>query len=93
MKILANLAVQTIASDHVTLSCVFTGREQEMAAGSAVLVTSKSVADGLYQSLVGQNPNLSRIGDCYGRKLAENFGSPEPDFLDMPYRREVVELS
>ena len=90
--------------DHVTLSCVFTGREQELAASSVVLVTSKSVADGLYQSLLGTTPNLSRIGDCYGpgtiaaavhsgRKLAENFGSPGPDFLDMPYLREVTELS
>ena len=104
VKILANLAVQAVALDHVTLSCVFTRREQELAASSVVLVTSKSVADGLYQSLIGTTPNLSRIGDCYGpgtiaaavhsgRKLAENFGSPGPDFLDMPYLREVTELS
>jgi dimethylamine/trimethylamine dehydrogenase len=91
VTITANMAVQGIAEDHVTLGCVFTERKQKL-------------EDGLYQSLADKNPNLSRIGDCYGpgtiaaavhsgRKLAENFGSPPPDFLDLPYLREVTELS
>jgi dimethylamine/trimethylamine dehydrogenase len=47
---------------------------------------------------------MTRIGDCFspgtiaaavhgGRKFAEEFGSPLPDFLDLPYRREVIGLS
>jgi dimethylamine/trimethylamine dehydrogenase len=100
VKIVANQAVHAIAADHVTLSCVFTKREQLLAASSVVLVTAKTVEDGLYQNL----PKFSRIGDCYspgtiaaavhsGRKLAEEFGKAPPDFLDLPYRREVIELS
>ena len=104
VNIIANMAVQSIAPGHVTLSCVFTEREQALEASSIVLVTARNAEDGLYQSLIGKNPHLSRIGDCYGpgtiaaavhsgRQLAENFGSPPPDFLDMPYLREVTELS
>jgi dimethylamine/trimethylamine dehydrogenase len=100
VKIVANQAVHAIAADHVTLSCVFTEREQKLEASSVVLVTAKNVEDGLYQNL----PGFSRIGDCYspgtiaaavhsGRKLAEDFGTAPPDFLDLPYRREVIELS
>ena len=46
----------------------------------------------------------TRAGDCYGpgtiaaavhsgRNFAENFGRPEPDFLEIPFRREVTALS
>jgi dimethylamine/trimethylamine dehydrogenase len=98
--IMANLAVHAVAADHATLSCVFTERQHKIEASSIVLVTAKSVDDGLFQNL----PEFSRIGDCYspgtiaaavhsGRKLAEGFGAPPPDFLDLPYRREVIELS
>ena len=104
VKIIANTAVQSVAPDHVTLSCVFTARETQLAASSVVLVTARIVSDGLFQSLTGSQTNLSRIGDCFGpgtiaaavhsgRKLAENFGAAEPDFLGMPYLREVTELS
>jgi len=104
VTITANMAVRSIAKDHVTLACVFTGRQHDLATGSVVLVTSKSVADGLYQSLAGTHHNLSRIGDCYapgtiaaavhsGRKLAEGFGEPLEDFLALPYLKETTELS
>ncbi len=104
VKIIANTAVQEVAHDHVALSCVFTGRIHQQEAGSVVLVTCKNVNDQLFQQLAGKHPNVSRIGDCYGpgtiaaavhsgRKFAEEFGFPKTDFLDMPYRREVTELS
>jgi dimethylamine/trimethylamine dehydrogenase len=46
----------------------------------------------------------SRAGDCYGpgtiaaavhsgRRFAEDFGRPERDFLEIPFRREVTALS
>jgi dimethylamine/trimethylamine dehydrogenase len=104
VKIEANSAVQAIAGDHVTLACVFTGRTRELEAGSVILVTARNVGDHLYQSSVDKIPSLSRIGDCFGpgtiaaavhsgRKFAEEFGSPPPDFFGLPYRREVIELS
>jgi len=88
----------------VTIGCIFTGRTSELGAGSVVLVTARNVRDQLYQSSVDKIPSLSRIGDCFGpgtiaaavhsgRKLAEEFGAPPPDFFGLPYRREVIELS
>jgi dimethylamine/trimethylamine dehydrogenase len=104
VKIEANSAVQEIVAGHVTLGCVFTGRTRELEAGSVVLVTARNVSDQLFQSSVEKINNLARIGDCFspgtiaaavhaGRKYAEEFGSPPPDFLDLPYRREVIGLS
>ncbi len=104
VKIKANSAVQTIASDHVTLGCVFTGRTHELDASGVILVTARNVTDHLFQSSMDKIPNLSRIGDCFGpgtiaaavhsgHKFAEEFGSPPPDFLGLPYRREIIELS
>jgi dimethylamine/trimethylamine dehydrogenase len=97
----ANTALQSIADDHVTVACTFTGRERRIEAQSTILVTAKGVDDSLFHAL--PTGTATRIGDCYspgtiaaavysGRKLAEGFGEPQPDFLDMPYRREVTEL-
>ncbi len=102
LKIEANTALQSVSHDHVTLACVFTTRERKLAADTTVLVTSRQVDDALFHSLNGTT--ATRIGDCYspgtiaaavhsGRKLAETFGDPPTDFLDLPYRREVTELS
>ena len=96
--------MQSVAAGHVTLGCVFTGRTRELEASSVVLVTARNVRDQLFQSSVEKINNLARIGDCFspgtiaaavhaGRKFAEEFGSPLPDFLDLPYRREVIGLS
>jgi dimethylamine/trimethylamine dehydrogenase len=104
VSIVANTAVQAIAGDHVILSCVFTGRTHKLEASSVILVTARNAGDQLFQSSVDKMPNLSRIGDCFspgtiaaavhsGRKFAEEFGSPPLDFLDLPCRREVTELS
>jgi dimethylamine/trimethylamine dehydrogenase len=98
----ANTALQAVAEDHVTLACTFTGRERKIEASSTILVTAKNVDDALYHAL--PMGTATRIGDCYspgtiaaavhaGRKFAEGFGDPEPDFLSLPYRREVTELS
>ena len=97
----ANTAVQSIAHGHVTLACTFTGKERNIEAQCTVLVTAKDVDDILFHAL--PMGSATRIGDCYspgtiaaavysGRKWAEGFGEREPDFLDMPYRREVTEL-
>jgi dimethylamine/trimethylamine dehydrogenase len=102
VTIKANMAVQSVSADHATLACVFTGKPEQISAHSVVMVTAKDVEDELFNTI--STPHASRIGDCYspgtiaaavhsGRKLAEGFGEPEPDFLEMPYRREVTELS
>ena len=104
VKIEANTAVQKIAADHVVASCIFTGHTRKLEANSVILVTARHVRDQLFQSIGDKIPNMSRIGDCFspgtiaavvhsGRKFAEEFGSPPMDFLDLPYRREVTELS
>lgn len=102
VKIEANMALQSVASDHLTLACVFTGKQTSVMAQCVVMITAKEVDDHLFQEI--SSPQVSRIGDCYspgtiaaavysGRKLAEGFGESEPDFLEMHYRREVTELS
>jgi dimethylamine/trimethylamine dehydrogenase len=98
----ANLALQTVEGAHVTLACVFTGKLQELETHAVVMVTAKDADEKLFHAIAASN--ITRIGDCYspgtiaaavhsGRKLAEGFGEAECDFLDMPYRREVTELS
>ena len=104
VRIIANHAVSAIARDHVTLDCVFTGEPVGLEAGACVLVTSRRPVDGLWHALEGQGVAASRAGDCFGpgtiaaavhsgRKFAEAFGKPTPDFLDLPFRREVTALS
>ena len=104
VKVLANHAVSAIAHDHVTLDCVYTGAAHTLAAGSTVLVTSRAPVDGLWPALQAAGIAASRAGDCYGpgtiaaavhsgRNFAENFGRPERDFLEIPFRREVTALS
>jgi dimethylamine/trimethylamine dehydrogenase len=104
VKIIANHAVAGIAPDYVTLSCVFSGAETQLAAGATVLVTARQPEDELWQALVQQGVAASRAGDCYGpgtiaaavhagRRFAEDFGRPPRDFLDLPFRREVTALS
>jgi dimethylamine/trimethylamine dehydrogenase len=60
--------------------------------------------DDLFHALTAAGITATRAGDCYGpgtiaaavhsgRKFAEGFGQPEPDYLDQPFRREVTALS
>jgi dimethylamine/trimethylamine dehydrogenase len=104
IKIIANQAVVGIGADHVSLECVFTGERSPLAAGSVVLVTARSPVDGLWQALSAAGLPASRAGDCYGpgtiaaavhsgRRFAEDFGRPEIDFLEIPFKREVTALS
>ena len=104
VKVEANQGLASVSAGHVTLACVFTGRLRELEAGSVVLVTARNVRDQLFQAAAEKINNLACVGDCFspgtiaaavhaGRKFAEEFGSPRPDFLDLPYRREVIGLS
>jgi dimethylamine/trimethylamine dehydrogenase len=104
VKIVANNGLSAVARDHVTLACVYTGTPSKLEAGSVVLVTTRQPEDGLWHGLLAQGLAASRAGDCFGpgtiaaavhsgRRFAEDFGRPEPDFLDMPFRRELTALS
>jgi dimethylamine/trimethylamine dehydrogenase len=104
VRIIANSALSSIAHDHVTLDCVYTGVASHLEAGSTLLVTARRPVDGLWHALQAQGHESSRAGDCYGpgtiaaavhsgRNFAENYGSPPPDFLDIPFLREVTALS
>jgi len=104
VKILANHAVVAIGEGNVTLECTYTGESTPLAAGSVVLVTARRPVDGLWQALIAAGIPASRAGDCYGpgtiaaavhsgRRFAEEFGVPERDFLEIPFRREVTALS
>jgi len=104
VRIEANKAVSAIAAEHVTTQCTFTMDETRLPTASVVLVTARKPHDALFHRLSAQGIACTRAGDCYGpatiaaavhagRKFAEYFGSPEPDHLDQPFRREVTALS
>ena len=104
VRIEANQGLQAIAAGLVTTACVFTGRTRDFEASSVILVTDRDAGDQLFQSAQEKIKNMARIGDCFspgtiaaavhaGRQFAEEFGTPPVDFLDLPYLREVIELS
>ncbi len=100
IEILANTDVTSVAADHVTLACVFTGKASALPCGSTVLVTARDPVDQLYHDLVKKNFSVSRAGDCHGpgtiaaavyagRRFAEDFGGTANDI----FRREVTALA
>jgi dimethylamine/trimethylamine dehydrogenase len=104
ITIVANTAVEAIAAGHVTATCVFTGQQTAIPAASSVLVTARRVRDGLYHEILSAGLRASRAGDCFGpstiaaavhsgRKFAEDFGAVPLDHLELPFRREVTDLS
>ena len=100
IEIFANTDVTSVAAGHVTLTCVFTGKESTLPCDAALLVTARGPADRLYHELVTKNFPVSRAGDCYGpgtiaaavyagRRFAEEFGGT-PNAI---FRREVTALA
>jgi len=91
------------------LACVFTGRTERVAAGSAVLVTMQSPEDALYRELGARADDLRRagirklvrIGDCLAPgtiAAAVYSGHRFARDLDVladavPFKRENVELA
>jgi dimethylamine/trimethylamine dehydrogenase len=68
----ASHAVTATESGTVHTSCVFTGREAELAAGAAVLVTARLPEDAVYRGLVERRGDwadaglktVRAVGDC-----------------------------
>jgi dimethylamine/trimethylamine dehydrogenase len=88
------------AHGQFTSACTYTGREEQAACGSLILVTGRLPDDRLFHELTARNDprlmTLVRIGDClapgliadavYGaHRFARHFGEPENA---APLRRE-----
>ena len=82
----------------VEIACVFTETTRRLACDATVLVTMRTPIDDLWQA----RPDLTRIGDALGpstiaaavysgHRYARELG--EPGTGNVPFRRELVELS
>ena len=99
--------VSEIAGGGVTLECIYTEREHEIACGTFVPVTMRQSVDALYHSVQAAlpeqgAPSLTRIGDCFGpgtiaaavyggHRYARELGVPQTDAT--PFRRELPHLA
>jgi dimethylamine/trimethylamine dehydrogenase len=103
-----NHTVTGVAADHVVAMNVLVDEEWELAADTVVMVTSRLPEESLFLELEGvvggQLASLRGIGDAWapgtiasavwsGRRFAEEFDATLPPNDDVPFRREVTELS
>ena len=104
ITVMANSNLAAVRPGAADLACVFTGRQQTVAAASVVLVTARRPRADLYDALaaqVGQGSlrTLLRIGDCFqpgtiatavfgGRRAAEGLDQPKADIIG--FRTEPV---
>jgi dimethylamine/trimethylamine dehydrogenase len=72
VEIVASHAVMATVPDGVRCTCVFTGRERDIAAGAAVFVTARLPEDAVYQGLIERRADwddaglktVHAVGDC-----------------------------
>lgn len=99
--------VSKIGPGKVTLNCVYTQREHEIACGTFIPVTMRQSVDALFhdlQALIAPDtkPSVTRIGDCFGpgtiaaavyggHRYARELGVPQTDAA--PFRRELPHLA
>ncbi len=87
-------ALKSQGKDQATLSCVYTGRDENIPCGTLVLVTGRLPDLTLWQDLTAQGIPATRIGDCLApssvadavysaHRYARTLGEP-----DQPPRRE-----
>ena len=77
VTIMPLLNLSGMSKDTVTLSCVYSGQEQEVACGSVVLVTSRTPNDAIWNDINAIKEQWSdagiktvtRIGDCLAPSL------------------------
>jgi dimethylamine/trimethylamine dehydrogenase len=95
VRIETSTVLESVRDDSVVLACAYTGKQQESAAGCAVLVTSRIPSDALYHTLSEQT-EIARVGDCSapgtiaaavfaGHRYARDLDA-EP--TDLAFRRE-----
>ena len=109
VEIISYHNLSAIEGDAVQLSCTYTGRKQERACGSVVLVTSRLPSDELYHDLTAREDlseagvkTITRVGDCLapGTIAAAVYGGhryarelDEPPVDGVPFRRELPQLA
>lgn len=86
VTVVVNHWVTALAHESAVLRCVYSGREQTIACGTLVPVTSREPEDRVWRELTGRGlATLARIGDCQapgliahavydGHRLAREFG-------------------
>ncbi|MBW2543144.1 MAG: FAD-dependent oxidoreductase [Deltaproteobacteria bacterium] len=95
VRIETSSALEAVRDDSAVLACAYTGARREIAAGCAVMVTSRTPCDSLYHALCEQI-EIQRVGDCSapgtiaaavfaGHRYARDLDG-EP--ADLPFRRE-----
>ena len=95
VRIETSTVLESVRDDSVVLACAYTGKQREIAAGCAVMVTSRVSSDALYHTL-SEQIEIARVGDCSapgtiaaavfaGHRYARDLDG-EP--ADVPFRRE-----
>ena len=109
VTLLTNKKLTALDRDGAELACTFTGRKEQVATASVVLVTMQSPDDALYHDLAARPDDLRRagirkvvrIGDCLapGTIAAAVYSghrfARELDVIAdaVPFRRENVQLA
>lgn len=103
-----NTTINRVAGDHVRCMSAITDDEWELGADSVVLVTARLPREDLFLELApavgGSLASLRGIGDAWapgtiaaavwsGRRFAEEVDATVPPNDEVPFRREVTELS
>jgi dimethylamine/trimethylamine dehydrogenase len=93
-----------VQPDHVTLECVFTGREKLIEVGAVLPVTARLPNDQLLHDLKSSSlEQVTSIGDALapatiahatyaGRRYAEELDAPPLAIGALPFKREITEL-
>jgi dimethylamine/trimethylamine dehydrogenase len=95
VQIETSTVLESVRNDSAVLACAYTGKQREVAAGCAVMVTSRVPSDALYHAL-SEQIEIARVGDCSapgtiaaavfaGHRYARDLDS-EP--TDLPFLRE-----
>ena len=100
-----NQRLLSVEDGGATLACTFTGRETQIAASSALLVTERHRETALYDALQAHDlDTLNLIGDAAqpaliadavfsGHLAARTFERPKEDADQDWFRREITDLS
>ncbi len=109
VRVITSHGLASIETSGVTLSCIYSAKQQSVEATSVVMVTSRLPEDALYQQLMSDRDKLQTagietikaIGDCYGPATiaaavyeGHRFARELGETVDeIPFQRELTELS
>jgi dimethylamine/trimethylamine dehydrogenase len=104
VEIIVSHGIKSVQPDHVTLECVFTGREKLIEVGAVLPVTARLPNDQLLHDLKSSSlEQVTSIGDALapatiahatyaGRRYAEELDAPPLAIGALPFKREITEL-